>query len=89
MENAYTKTTEEVLKYFSVSEAKGLTEEQVKESRRKHGRNGRIACAAAVLKANSPAQQSQKNLQRPSGSSSSSNSRISLLSSFWDLRLFH
>jgi Ca2+ transporting ATPase len=40
MENAFAKTPAEVLKYFSVSEAQGLTSEQVKASREKYGRNG-------------------------------------------------
>ncbi|KAK0100286.1 hypothetical protein ONS95_008245 [Cadophora gregata] len=39
MENAYAKSTAEVLKFFSVSEAQGLSESQVKASREKHGRN--------------------------------------------------
>ncbi|KAG0651179.1 Calcium pump [Hyphodiscus hymeniophilus] len=39
MENAYTKSTSEVLKFFSVSEARGLTDSQVASSREKHGRN--------------------------------------------------
>ncbi|RDL36830.1 Calcium-transporting ATPase [Venustampulla echinocandica] len=39
MELAYTKTTSEVLKRFSVSEQQGLTEAQVKQSRDTHGRN--------------------------------------------------
>jgi Ca2+ transporting ATPase len=43
MENAFTKSTEEVLKFFSASESQGLTEAQVNASREKHGRNGRIA----------------------------------------------
>ncbi|TAQ88410.1 hypothetical protein B7494_g3275 [Chlorociboria aeruginascens] len=39
METAYSKTTAEVLKFFSVSEAQGLTETQVNASREKYGRN--------------------------------------------------
>ncbi|PVH78873.1 calcium ATPase [Cadophora sp. DSE1049] len=39
MENAYAKSTSEVLKFFSVSEAQGLLESQVRASREKHGRN--------------------------------------------------
>lgn len=39
MENAYAKSTSEVLKFFSVSEAQGLSDSQVKASREKHGRN--------------------------------------------------
>lgn len=48
MENAYAKSTSEVLKFFSVSETLGLTETQVKASREKHGRNGmyrKFSCA--------------------------------------------
>ena len=40
MENAYNKVSKEVLDYFQVSEAKGLSDERVVESRQKHGRNG-------------------------------------------------
>ncbi|KAH8657435.1 hypothetical protein BGZ60DRAFT_434405 [Tricladium varicosporioides] len=39
MESAYTKSTSEVLKHFSVSESQGLSEAQVKASREKYGRN--------------------------------------------------
>jgi Ca2+ transporting ATPase len=40
MENAFAKSTSEVLKFFGVSETHGLTAAQVKASREKHGRNG-------------------------------------------------
>jgi Ca2+ transporting ATPase len=40
MENAFAKSTSEVLKFFGVSETQGLTAVQVKASREKHGRNG-------------------------------------------------
>ena len=39
MENAYTKTPVEALKHFQVSEERGLSEQQVKSLRDKHGRN--------------------------------------------------
>ncbi|KAH7363853.1 hypothetical protein BKA65DRAFT_489789 [Rhexocercosporidium sp. MPI-PUGE-AT-0058] len=39
MENAYAKSTSEVLKFFSVSETQGLSESQIQASREKHGRN--------------------------------------------------
>ncbi|SZF03195.1 unnamed protein product [Blumeria hordei] len=39
MENAFIKSAEDVLKYFSVSEAQGLTENQVKQYREKYGSN--------------------------------------------------
>jgi hypothetical protein len=42
MENAFTQTTSEVLKYFSVSETQGLADSQVQASRDKHGRNGKF-----------------------------------------------
>jgi magnesium-transporting ATPase (P-type) len=48
MENAFAKSTSEVLKFFSVSETQGLTEAQVKESRDKHGRNGRQLYCCAI-----------------------------------------
>lgn len=40
MENAYTRTAEEVLHYFQVSESKGLSDDRVAELREKYGRNG-------------------------------------------------
>jgi Ca2+ transporting ATPase len=40
MESAFSKTTGEVLKHFSVTETKGLSEAQINASREKHGRNG-------------------------------------------------
>ncbi|PSS27729.1 hypothetical protein M430DRAFT_46799 [Amorphotheca resinae ATCC 22711] len=39
MENAFAKSTSEVLEFFSVSEARGLTEAQVRASREKYGSN--------------------------------------------------
>ncbi|KAF2265624.1 calcium ATPase [Lojkania enalia] len=39
MENAYTKTTAETLKHFSVTERKGLSEKQVRSLREKYGKN--------------------------------------------------
>ncbi|EKD17245.1 uncharacterized protein L3040_008890 [Drepanopeziza brunnea f. sp. 'multigermtubi'] len=39
MENAYARSTSDVLSFFSVSETQGLTESQVAASREKHGRN--------------------------------------------------
>nr|XP_009861043.2 sarcoplasmic/endoplasmic reticulum calcium ATPase 2-like isoform X2 [Ciona intestinalis] len=39
MEDAYAKTTEEVLKFFDVSENLGLSQEQVKRNREKYGPN--------------------------------------------------
>lgn len=39
MENAYTKTPAEALKQFGVAEARGLSAQQVKSLREKHGRN--------------------------------------------------
>jgi Ca2+ transporting ATPase len=40
MESAFSKSTEEVLKHFSVTETKGLSEAQINAYREKHGRNG-------------------------------------------------
>ncbi|KAL1591605.1 hypothetical protein SLS60_011855 [Paraconiothyrium brasiliense] len=39
MENAFTRTPAEALKYFGVTEQKGLSEQQVQGARQKHGRN--------------------------------------------------
>jgi magnesium-transporting ATPase (P-type) len=43
MENAYTRTPAEALKHFQVTEEKGLSEQQVKSLREKHGKNGMLA----------------------------------------------
>jgi len=83
MENAYTQTTSEVLKYFSVSETQGLTEAQIKASREKHGRNGKprnLVAPREIAQNLTLLQPSQKILLLPSGSLSSNNSKISLLS---------
>jgi len=40
MEDAFTKTSGEVLNYFDVSAKVGLSEEQVKRNREKYGPNG-------------------------------------------------
>lgn len=46
MENAFAKSTSEVLKHFSVSETQGLTEAQLNASRERHGRNGKVPICA-------------------------------------------
>jgi Ca2+ transporting ATPase len=40
MENAFSRSTAEALKYFSVTEQKGLSEAKVHALREKYGRNG-------------------------------------------------
>jgi Ca2+ transporting ATPase len=45
MENAFSKSTGEVLKHFSVTETQGLSEAQINASREKHGRNGTSTCS--------------------------------------------
>lgn len=42
MDDAFSKSTPEVLKHFGVSEAKGLSEQQVKAQRQKYGPNGML-----------------------------------------------
>ena len=42
MEQPHSKSTEEVLAYFNVSEEAGLSEQQVTENVKKYGHNGRI-----------------------------------------------
>ena len=46
MEQAYMKTSEEVLEYFKVSEEDGLTPERVETQREKYGLNGECLSAA-------------------------------------------
>lgn len=41
MDNAHTKTVEEVLSAFNVNESTGLGLEQVKQQRERHGANGK------------------------------------------------
>lgn len=43
MENAYTKTPAEALRYFQVEEQKGLSAQQVQSAREKHGKNGMLS----------------------------------------------
>ena len=53
MEDAYARTTIEVLKGFEVSESHGLSADQVLVSRKKHGSNGRWRfCASTFSKFN-------------------------------------
>ena len=42
MEDAYAKNYSEALKYFSVSENLGLSQEEVKTNREKYGANGKL-----------------------------------------------
>ena len=48
MENAFAKSTSEVLKHFAVVETQGLTTAQVAAAREKHGRNGRTLHASSA-----------------------------------------
>lgn len=43
MENAHTKTVEEVLGHFGVNESTGLSLEQVKKLKERWGSNGKVA----------------------------------------------
>jgi Ca2+ transporting ATPase len=40
MDDAHSKTTEEVLKFFSTNDESGLTPDQVKQYQAKYGPNG-------------------------------------------------
>ena len=40
MEDAYARSTKEVLNFFGVQESKGLSDNQVKAALEKYGRNG-------------------------------------------------
>jgi Ca2+ transporting ATPase len=42
MENAFSKTPAEALSYFQVTEHNGLSVQQVKGLREKHGKNGML-----------------------------------------------
>lgn len=43
MEQAHTKSVEEVSAYFGVVEETGLNEEQIRKSREKYGPNGKLS----------------------------------------------
>ena len=43
MEQAYTKTVDEVSAFFGVDEESGLTDDQIKKLREKYGPNGKIS----------------------------------------------
>lgn len=45
MDNAHTKTVEEVLGYFGVNETTGLSSEQLRKSRERWGPNGSTSLA--------------------------------------------
>lgn len=49
MEQAYTKTVEEVAEYFHVDLETGLTDEQIKKARDKYGPNGKYRYFIASL----------------------------------------
>ncbi len=42
MDASWTRTPEEVLKYFNVEEDKGYSEDQVKRAQEKYGPNGKL-----------------------------------------------
>ena len=44
MEQAYTKTVEDVAEYFGVDLETGLTDDQIKKARDKYGPNGKFLC---------------------------------------------
>lgn len=46
MELAHTKTVEEILQEFKVTEEEGLDNSRVVEQRRKHGLNGKTSISA-------------------------------------------
>lgn len=46
MDNAHTKTVEEVLGYFGVNETTGLSSEQLRKSRERWGPNGTVHYSA-------------------------------------------
>ena len=79
MENAYTKSAADALQQFGVTEAKGLSVQQVESARQKYGRNGTFLAATNEPTAQQlmPAQHCQRTPLRPSGSSSWSSSRTS------------
>ena len=49
MDLVWTKSSEEVLKYFDVDEEKGLSEAQVKRAREKYGPNGNVPTSPLII----------------------------------------
>jgi Ca2+ transporting ATPase len=49
MDQAFTKTTDEVISYFGVDENTGLNEDQVKKSLEKYGPNGEFCASFSVI----------------------------------------
>lgn len=54
MENAHTKTVEEVLGHFGVNESTGLSLEQVKKLKERWGSNGRCGAPGLQRRARAP-----------------------------------
>lgn len=54
MENAHTKTVEEVLGHFGVNESTGLSLEQVKKLKERWGSNGRCEALQRTARARTP-----------------------------------
>lgn len=54
MENAHTKTVEEVLGHFGVNESTGLSLEQVKKLKERWGSNGRCGALQRAARARAP-----------------------------------
>ena len=79
MDNSYLCSTEQALEHFQVDEQEGLSEQQVRRSLDKYGRNGtvhhHISDPKTVLIL--PPQHYQKILQRLCGNLSLNNSKIS------------
>lgn len=50
MDNAHTKTVEEVYSYFNVNESTGLSLEEVKKQRERYGPNGKELVSVCVQK---------------------------------------
>lgn len=49
MDNAHTKTVEEVYSFFNVNESTGLSLEQVKKQRERYGPNGKRPVHLSLL----------------------------------------
>ena len=50
MDNAHTKTVEEVYSFFNVNESTGLSLEQVKKQRERYGPNGKEPVNTSLFK---------------------------------------
>lgn len=80
MEEPWTKSPDDILQYYSVDPARGLSTDLAAKHAQLYGKNGTFSCCASLgmMLTSSRYQNSPKSLLRRYGSSSSSSSKTSL-----------